>query len=462
MSKLWGGRFEGGLDPFFERFNRSLPFDRRLVDEDITGSIAWARALGGAGVLEQGEVDQLAQALEQLREELSNDPQRVARAPDEDVHSFVERELLQSLGVLARKLHTGRSRNDQVATDLKLWLKRHVAELDGWLAGLAGALVELAEKTAELPLPGYTHLQRAQPMRLAHHLLAYVEMLARDRGRLDDAHRRMGECPLGAGALATTTFAIDREATARALGFEAGPMRNSLDAVSDRDFALELVFACVTVGQHLSRLCEELVLWASQEFAFVRLPEGYCSGSSIMPQKVNPDVPELVRAKVGRLTGDLVTLVMVGKALPLAYNKDLQESHEPLYDAASTAHECLHVMAGLVAGLEFDAAAMRHAVDRGHLGATEVADFLAARGIPFRRAHDVAGTLVRLAISRGVELSELSLEEYRALAPEFDDGVYTALDPVRAVDRRDVVGGPARGRVLAEIERLEEELRASL
>ncbi len=455
------GRFSGKLDPRVARFGASIEFDRRLYEEDVRGSQAHVRMLAAQGIVSAADAEIIVEGLERVRGEIARG--ELPMDPDlEDVHMNVEARLTALVGEVGGRLHTARSRNDQVATDMKLWARGKARELAAAVDALRGALVAQARANLDVILPGYTHLQRAQPMRLAHHLLAYVEMLARDRGRLVDAHARMGQCPLGAGALATTTFAIDREATARALGFDAGPMRNSLDAVSDRDFALELVFACVTIGQHLSRLCEELVLWASQEFAFVRLPEGYCSGSSIMPQKVNPDVPELVRAKVGRLTGDLVTLVMVGKALPLAYNKDLQESHEPLYDAVGTALECLHVMAGLVAGLEFDAAAMRRAVDRGHLGATEVADYLAARGVPFRRAHDVAGTLVRLAISRGVELGELPFEEYRALAPEFDDGVYTALDPVRAVDRRDVVGGPARGRVLAEIERLEEELRASL
>jgi argininosuccinate lyase len=378
----------------------------------------------------------------------------------EDVHMNVERRLTELVGDAGARLHTARSRNDQVATDLRLYARAQAGELGRQIAGLQKALVTQARAHVDTLMPGYTHLQRAQPVRLAHHLLAYVEMLTRDRGRLADAARRMNESPLGSGALAATTFAIDREATAKALGF-ARPTANSLDAVGDRDFAVELVSACALELAHLSRMGEELVLWASQEFGFARLPEAYCSGSSIMPQKVNPDIPELVRAKVARVIGDLTTLLVVLKGLPLAYNKDLQETQEPLYDAVETAILCTRTMAGLIAGTTFDTERMARAVGQGHLLATEVADWLVTRGVPFRQAHAAAGALVRMASGRGVELGELSLADLRATVPDvtWDESLFAVLDAARAVDRRDVIGGPARAQVLKAIETAERELK---
>jgi argininosuccinate lyase len=344
-----------------------------------------------------------------------------------------------------------------VAVDLRLYALASCGRLIAEIDTLRRALVAQAKRHIDTLAPGYTHLQRAQPIRLAHHLLAYVAMLGRDRGRVLDAARRADESPLGSGALAATTFPLDREGVARDLGF-GGVTRNSLDAVGDRDFAVELVAACALTQAHLSRLGEELVLWAAQEFRFARLPEGYCSGSSIMPQKVNPDIPELVRAKTGRVNGDLIALLTVLKGLPLAYNKDLQETQEPLYDAVETTGASLAVMAGLVAGLEFDVERLRRAVGEGFLVATELADYLAAKGVPFRRAHDVAGALVRMAMARGVELADLGLDELTSEAPEFAADVKDWLDPLRAVDRRDLPGGPARGQIVKEIERLDREL----
>ena len=454
-----GPRFESKLSDDAAQLNASIDFDQRLLPFDAEGSKAHARMLAQKGILSAADAEAIARGLDQVVDEwrqgkLTLDPQL------EDVHMNVERRLTEIIGDAGARLHTARSRNDQVATDLRLYARAQAGELGRQIAALQRALVAQARAHVDTLMPGYTHLQRAQPVRLGHHLLAYVEMLGRDRGRLADAARRMNESPLGSGALASTTFPIDREATAKTLGFDR-PTANSLDAVGDRDFAVELVAACALELAHLSRMGEELVLWASQEFGFVRLPEAYCSGSSIMPQKVNPDIPELVRAKVGRVIGDLTTLLVVLKGLPLAYNKDLQETQEPLYDAVETAILCTRTMAGLVAGSQFDVERMARAVGQGHLLATEVADWLAARGVPFRQAHAAAGALVRMASARGVELTQLSLDDLRATVPDvtWDEGLFAVLDAARAVDRRDVVGGPARTRVLQAIEKAERDLK---
>jgi len=371
----------------------------------------------------------------------------------EDVHMNVEARLIDDIGDAGRRLHTARSRNDQVATDLRLYARAAAARLIAAIDEVRRALVVQARRHIDTLMPGYTHLQRAQPVRLAHHLLAYDAMLERDRGRLEDAARRADVSPLGSGALAGTTLPIDRERVASALGFH-GVTRNSLDAVGDRDFAIELVSAIALTGVHLSRLGEELVLWTTSEFGFARIGEAYCSGSSLMPQKMNPDLAELLRGKVGRTIGAWVTLMTVVKGLPLAYNKDLQETQEPLYDAVETLEACLAVTRGMIASLEFDVARLRAAIDEGHLVATELADYLVTRGVAFREAHDVAGHLVRLATERGVELGGLALDELRAVHPAFGPDVAEWLDPARAVDRRDLPGGPARGRVSAEIDRI--------
>jgi len=453
------GRFESSLQADAAALNASVGFDWRLLPHDIAGSKAHAKMLASRGILSEADAEAICRGLDQVqaeweRGELTLDPQR------EDVHMNVEHRLTELIGDAGARLHTARSRNDQVATDLRLYAVAEVGRLDEALRGLGRALLDQARAHVDTLAPGYTHLQRAQPIRLAHHFLAYVEMILRDRERLADAARRARRSPLGSGALAATTFAIDREHVARTLGFE-GITANSLDAVGDRDFAVEIVSACALVMAHLSRLGEELVLWASQEFRFVRLPEAYCSGSSIMPQKMNPDIPELVRAKPGRVYGDLVALLTVLKGLPLAYNKDLQETQEPLYDALETAQLCARTMGGLVAGSTFDVERLKRALDEGHLLATEVADFLVTRGLPFRDGHAAAGAIVRAASARGVDIGALSIDEMRAAAgavvgaaasDRIDDGIRAVLDAARAVDRRDVPGGPARARVLAAIE----------
>jgi argininosuccinate lyase len=451
-----GRRFSESFDPDAAEMNASVAFDWRLLPHDVAGSIAHARMLARQGILPAADADRIIAGLREVEKSLREGS--VPLEPElEDIHMNVEARLTENIGEVGGKLHTARSRNDQVASDLRLYAMASCGRLVHSIDNLRRALLAQAKQHVDTLAPGYTHLQRAQPIRLAHHLLAYVAMLGRDRGRLFDAARRMDESPLGSGALAATTFPIDRVGVAKDLGF-GGITRNSLDAVGDRDFAVELVAATALAQAHLSRLAEELVLWVSQEFRFARLPEGYCSGSSIMPQKMNPDIPELVRAKTGRVFGDLVALLTVIKGLPLAYNKDLQETQEPLYDAVETLAQSLRVMAGVVRSLEWDVARLARAVGEGFLVATELADYLAARGVPFRQAHDVAGALVRRAAAQGVELAQLPLEALQAEAPEFGPDVYEWLDPLRAVDRRDVVGGPARGQILAELQRLDKEL----
>ena len=453
-----GPRFDSKLSDDAAQLNASIDFDYRLLPYDVEGSKAHARMLAQQGILQPADAEAIVRGLDQVVGEWQRGELKL-EAQLEDVHMNVEKRLTEIVGEAGARLHTARSRNDQVATDLRLYARDQGRALGKLIGGLQAALVSQARAHVDTLMPGYTHLQRAQPVRLSHHMLAYYEMLARDRGRIADAVRRMNQSPLGSGALATTTFPIDRMAAARSLGFDS-ITANSLDAVGDRDFAVELVSACALLLAHLSRLGEELVLWASQEFGFVRLPEAYCSGSSIMPQKVNPDVPELVRAKVGRVIGDLTTLLVVIKGLPLAYNKDLQETQEPLYDAVETAQLCVRTMTGLMAGASFDVSKLAKAVGQGHLLATEVADWLAAKGTPFRQAHAAAGALVRAASARGVELPELTLADMRATAPEvaFDESVFAVLDANRAIDRRDIIGGPARGRVLAAIEAAERQL----
>lgn len=451
-----GRRFAGALAPDAAEVNASVGFDRRLLRHDVAGSTAHARMLARQGIIPAEDAERIAAGLAQVQDDFEQG--RAAWDPAlEDVHMNVEARLIDSIGEAGRRLHTARSRNDQVATDLRLYAREHAARLIARIDDLRRALLDQAERHIDVFMPGYTHLQRAQPVRLAHHLLAYDAMLRRDRGRIEDAARRASECPLGAGALAATTFPIDREGVARELGFDT-ITRNSLDAVGDRDFAVELVAAIALCQVHLSRLGEEIVLWLSQEFGFARLDESYCSGSSIMPQKMNPDLAELIRGKSGRVIGHWVSLMTVLKGLPLAYNKDLQESQEPLFDAVETLGACLRVARGMVAGLVFDTERLRQAVGQGHLLATEVADYLVAKGLSFREAHDIAGALVRTAIDRGVELAELPMEVFRAEHALFDEDVLAWLDVARAVDRRDVIGGPARARIEHEIARIRREL----
>jgi argininosuccinate lyase len=451
-----GRRFEGALDPIAAQMNASIDFDQRLLPHDVAGSIAHAEMLAARGLITPDDAAAIVAGLGRVEAKLAAG-ELPWDAALEDVHMNVEARLIDDIGDAGRRLHTGRSRNDQVATDLRLYARAASYELVEAIDELRRAFLVQARAHVETLMPGYTHFQRAQPVRLAHHLLAYDAMLERDRGRISDAVKRADVSPLGSGALAGSALPIDREHVARALGF-SGVTRNSLDAVGDRDFAIELVAACALLQVHLSRLGEELVLWASQELGFVRIGEAYCSGSSLMPQKMNPDLAELLRAKSGRSIGAWVTLMTVVKGLPLAYNKDLQETQEPLYDAIDTALTTLAVARGIVASLVFDASKLRTAIDTGYLVATELADYLVTKGVPFREAHDIAGHLVRSASRRGIELAALSLGELQMAHPAFAADISEWLDPARAVDRRDLPGGPARARVLAEIDRISGEL----
>lgn len=451
-----GRRFEGALDPVAAQMNASVDFDQRLLPHDVAGSIAHAEMLAAKGLITADDARAITEGLRRVEAQLAAG-ELPWDAALEDVHMNVEGRLIDQIGDAGRRLHTGRSRNDQVATDLKLYARASSLKLVNAIDDLRRAFLAQARAHVDTLMPGYTHFQRAQPVRLAHHLLAYDAMLERDRGRIHDAAKRADLSPLGSGALAGTTLPIDREHVAAALGF-SGVTRNSLDAVGDRDFAIELVAACALMQIHLSRLGEELVLWVSQELGFARIGEAYCSGSSLMPQKMNPDLAELLRAKSGRVVGDWVTLVTVVKGLPLAYNKDLQETQEPLYDAVETALASLAVARGMVASLEFDTAKLRTAIDTGYLLATELADYLVTKGVPFREAHDVAGAIVRAASAKGVELAALPLSALQAEHPKFEADIADWLDPARAVDRRDLPGGPARARVLAEIDRISRDL----
>jgi argininosuccinate lyase len=453
-----GARFSAAMDPAAAALNASVAFDRRLLRDDVRGSQAHARMLAAVGLISASDAQTIVEGLDRVAAELESGARSLDPAL-EDIHMNVESRLTELVGEPGRRLHTARSRNDQVATDLRLYALAAATELVAAIDKARTALCRRAREHAATLLPGYTHLQRAQTVTLGHHLLAYAEMLGRDRGRLLDGARRASESPLGSGALAATGLPIDRARTAADLGF-SGPTRNSLDAVSDRDFAAELVFACALLGVHLSRLGEELVLWSTTEFGFVRLGEGYCSGSSLMPQKRNPDIAELLRGKPGRLIGDLVALLTISKGLTLAYNKDLQETQEPLYDAVETARACLSVLPGLILGLEFDVERMRAAAGDPALGATDLAEHLVRGGVPFRRAHEIVGALVRHAEGKGVSLREIPASELPAVAPELTAEALESLDPTRAVAARALTGGPAPSQVLAEVARLEKELAA--
>ena len=448
--KLWGGRFDGATAEEMTAFADSLRFDRRLADADVRGSLAWAQALVKAGALTAEEGAAIRRGLAAIRRELSEG--RFAFQPsDEDIHTAVERRLAELIGPVAGKLHTGRSRNDQVATDVRLYILDHVPVLRQGLRGLQAALVAQADAHPQVALPGYTHGQRAQPVLFAHWLLSHFWPLQRDQERLREIERRVSVCPLGAAALAGTPLPIDRQALARALGFTSAA-ENSIDAVSDRDFIVELLAWAALVGSHLSRLAADLVLWSTAEFGFVELADAYATGSSIMPQKKNPDSMELLRARSGRLTGNLVTVLVALKGLPSAYNRDLQEDKEPLFDTLDTLELALPVAAGAVATLAVRPERMAAALD-DLLLATELADYLAERGVPFRVAHRLVGQAVRLALERGEGLRGLALADYQGLSPAFEGDLYAALDVERALARRAALGGTAPAAVAEQLRR---------
>jgi len=445
---MWGGRFSKSMDDRFAYLNASFRFDWRLYDADIRGSGAYARALARANLISESERDTLLKGLAQIKQEFALGT-FAAQPSDEDIHTAIERRLGELVGAVAGKLHTGRSRNDQVATATRLFVLDSIANLQSQLSTLQAALVEKSEQHLDVLMPGYTHLQRAQPILFAHWLMAYFWMLARDRERLADCARRVAVLPLGAGALAGNALGIDREFLARELGF-ARVSENSVDAVSDRDFIAEFLFAAALIGVHLSRLGEDLVLYSSAEFGFITLDDAYATGSSLMPQKKNPDALELARGKAGRLIGNLVALLTVLKGLPLSYNKDLQEDKEPLFDAVDTLDALLPVLAGVIRTMRVHADKMRAALDASLL-ATDLADYLVRRGVPFREAHRLVGEAVKRAEARGVALTELSLDEYKQIAPQCDADVQDVFDFSRALAAREMIGGTGPNAVRAQI-----------
>jgi argininosuccinate lyase len=439
--KLWGGRFKGAADPSFAKFNSSLAFDRRLFAADIRASIAHGNALKGAGVLTAEEARQIVAALQSILDEAAGRSDYFD-SPAEDVHSFVEARLVEMIGEPGRKLHAGRSRNDQVATDLRLWLRDAIDQLSARAKQTQEAILDLAEKERETILPGYTHLQRAQPILFAHWCLAYFEMLTRDRERLAEVRQRVNVLPLGSAALAGTSFPLDREAVARELGFE-NVSRNSIDAVSDRDFCIEFAGACSLVMVHLSRLAEEIILYATAEFGFFELSDAVATGSSLMPQKKNPDSMELVRGKAGRVFGNLTALLTTMKGLPLAYNKDLQEDKEAVFDAFDTTLASLEVSTIVLQNLSLNCERMRTAATKGMLNATELADYLVRKGVPFREAHGTVGKAVLKAIEKEVELGELPLEDLRALSEKIENDVFECLTLEQTLGTKSQIGGTA-------------------
>jgi len=441
-NKLWGGRFTGEADSGFARFNQSFSFDRRLFAADVQGSIAHCDGLAGAGVLTNDEAAQIKAALEQILSKGISNPEYFDELSSEDVHSFVEARLVDLIGDLGRKLHTGRSRNDQVATDLRLWLRDEINAVGNSLRQTQKALLDFAETNRQVVIPGYTHLQRAQPILLAHWCLAYFEMLSRDRERLSGVRQRINVMPLGAAALAGTSFSIDREAVAKALGFES-VARNSLDAVSDRDFVIEFVSASSMIMMHLSRLAEDVILYCTSEFGFFELSDAVATGSSLMPQKKNPDSMELVRGKAGRVFGHLQSLLTTMKALPLAYNKDMQEDKEALFDTLDTVGACLSVTATVMRNIRVNESRAQHAATHGYLNATELADYLTRKGTPFRAAHETVGRIVMHAIERGVELADLQLSDLKNFAPVIEGDVFAALTLKKTLASKSQAGGTA-------------------
>jgi len=454
--KLWGGRFKQDTDALVNRFNASIEFDRRLYAYDIRGSIAHCRMLAAQGIIKDEESTRIVEALGKIQREL--DHGEFSFDDDyEDIHGLMEKALVQKIGALGEKVHTGRSRNDQVALDVRLYVRDASEGVIELIKENQRALVKLSEENLDIIMPGYTHLQRAQPVLLAHHLLAYHEMFKRDRNRFQGSLERVNVMPLGSAALAGSTFNLDREMVARELGFEH-ISRNSMDAVSDRDFVLEFLFNASVLMMHMSRLSEELVIWSSQEYGFVRISDAFCTGSSIMPQKKNPDLPELIRGKTGRVYGHLMSLLTTMKGLPLTYNKDMQEDKEALFDAFDTVHICLEVMFRLLGEITFNRERLNKAIQRGFLVATDLADYLVRKGVTFRQAHEIVGKMVLLAIEQKKELHELTLSDMRGFARQIDEDVYEWLDPLLSPARRNNPGGTGPAMVANEIDEAKREL----
>lgn len=453
---MWEGRFTKKPEEKLNDFNSSIGVDRVMYISDIRGSAAHAEMLAECGIISEAESEAIRAGLNAICDDIASGKLPIDFSA-EDIHMFVERELTERIGDAGKKLHTARSRNDQVATDLRLHLRGRIEAILGKIRALTGVIVDKAEENTDAVMPGYTHLQRAQPVTFAHHILAYAEMLTRDAGRFTDAARRMNVSPLGSCALAGTTHPIDRSRTAELLGFD-GCCGNSTDGVSDRDFCLELAAAASICMTHLSRFSEEIILWTSWEFKFLELDDGYATGSSIMPQKKNPDIAELVRGKTGRVNGNLIALLTVMKGLPLAYNKDMQEDKEAIFDSLDTLEQCLEIFAPMLATASVLKDNMLKACREGFINATDCADFLAKKGVPFRSAYKVSGLLVAYCIERGKTLESLTLDEYRAFHPSFDEGIYDAVDMRSCVSRRKSSGAPSEEETLKEIARLRETI----
>lgn len=438
--KLWGGRFTKETDQLVHNFNASLSFDQKFYKEDIRGSIAHVTMLAEQGILTDGEKDTIIQGLTGIEKDI-DEGTLVFTEEHEDIHSFVEAHLIQRVGDAGKKLHTGRSRNDQVALDMKLYTRNQVTEIDALVKELLRELHQIMKDNVTTFMPGFTHLQKAQPVTLAHHFGAYFEMFKRDRGRLHDIYERMNYCPLGAGALAGTTYPLDRERTAKLLDF-AGPTLNSMDSVSDRDYLIELLSAMSTIMMHLSRFCEEIIVWNSNEYRFVEIDDTYSTGSSIMPQKKNPDIAELVRGKTGRVYGALVSMLTTMKGIPLAYNKDMQEDKELVFDAIDTVKGCVRLFTGMIKTMQFRKDIMAASAKNGFTNATDAADYLVNHGVPFRDAHGIVGQLVLYCIDKNIALDDMSLEELQNISPVFESDIYDAISMETCVNKRNTIGAP--------------------
>ena len=457
MAQLWGGRFTKQTDQLVFDFNASITFDKRLFHEDVTGSIVHATMLAKQGILTEEERKSIVEGLTGILEDV-DDGKLAIDETQEDIHSFVEATLIDRIGDAGKKLHTGRSRNDQVALDMRLYTRARVAETDGLLEKLLEAILDTMENNLETYMPGFTHLQKAQPITLAHHYGAYFEMFKRDRQRLADIYRRMNYCPLGAGALAGTTYPLDRDYTARLLRFE-GPTLNSIDSVADRDYLIEFLAALSTIMMHLSRFSEEIIIWNSNEYQFVELDDAYSTGSSIMPQKKNPDIAELVRGKTGRVYGALMALLTTMKGLPLAYNKDMQEDKEMAFDAMDTAADCITLFTGMIKTMKFRKDRMAKSAMNGFTNATDAADYLVGKGVPFRDAHGIIGRLVLYCIEKDTSIDALSLEELRSISDKFDEDIYDAISLKTCVEKRLTVGAPGAEMMKQVIEKNKEYLK---
>ncbi len=449
MAQLWKGRFKKELAKETNDFNSSIKFDKRMFEEDIKGSMAHAAMLGAAGIIDKSESEKIVDGLDGILKDIKNGVLEIDESA-EDIHTFVEGELTKRLGDTGKRLHTARSRNDQVALDIRLTLRKEIETIEEQVKELIGVICEKAEENKLTIMPGYTHLQRAQPITFAHHIMAYAAMLCRDLDRLSDVKRRMNVCPLGSGALAGTTYPLNREMVAKELGFDSITL-NSLDGVSDRDFCLELAAALSIIMVHLSRFSEEIIMWCSWEFKFVELDDAFSTGSSIMPQKKNPDIAELVRGKSGRVFGDLTALLTVMKGIALAYNKDMQEDKEAIFDAVDTVKMCLTAFTPMIETMTVLKDNMRNAAAKGFINATDCADYLVGKGLPFRDAYKATGELVALCIDKNLTLETLPIEEYKKICPLFDDEVYTAINLEKCVADRLVPGGPSRESVEAQI-----------